>query len=107
MEVLTMTLLRIGVLLAMSLASVVPFADRSYAVTAPVNPADFSAEITNPLFPLSSLGPKVFEGHETDPETDAVKTTRLESRVMPDTATVDGVAVLILEERAFENGQLV
>ncbi|TMF03688.1 MAG: hypothetical protein E6I38_13620, partial [Chloroflexi bacterium] len=30
--------------------------------SAALNPADFSTNITNPLFPLSTLGPKVFEG---------------------------------------------
>jgi hypothetical protein len=73
----------------------------------PVDPASFSPVITNPLFPLSSLGLKIFEGTDTDPETGETISERLESRVLPDTATVDGVTVLVLEEKAYEDGELV
>lgn len=69
------------------------------------NPADFSTHITNPLFPLSSLGPKVFTGLEASDNGEV--TTRLESEVLPNTITVAGVEVLVLEERAYEGGELV
>jgi hypothetical protein len=72
-----------------------------------INPSDFSTNITNPFFPLSSLGPKVFEGEEIDPDTSEVITTRLESRVLPTTTTIAGVEVLILEEKAYANGELI
>jgi hypothetical protein len=72
-----------------------------------INPADFSPVITNRLFPLSSLGPKVLVGKTTDPDTDQTVEERLESRVLPDTAVVDGVTVLVLEEKAYVDGELV
>jgi hypothetical protein len=76
--------------------------------TAPaINPADFQSRVDNPLFPLSSLGPKAFEGEEPDPDTGEMLKTRLESTVLPDTDTVAGVEVLVLEEKDYENGELV
>jgi hypothetical protein len=72
-----------------------------------IDPADYSTSITNPLFPLSSIGPKVFEGEETDPDTGETIETRLESRVLPETTVVAGVTVTVLEEKAFEDGELV
>ena len=74
---------------------------------ATLNPADFKPVIDNPLFPLSSLGPKVFEGEEKDPDTGEVIKTRLESTVLPQTTTVAGVEVLVLEEKDYTNGELV
>jgi hypothetical protein len=72
-----------------------------------IDPAEFSATITNPLFPLSSVGPKVFEGTDTDPDTGEVLETRLESRVLPGTEVVAGVTVTVLEEQDYEDGELV
>jgi hypothetical protein len=72
-----------------------------------IDPADYSTSITNPLFPLSSIGPKVFEGEETDPDTDETLVARLESRVLPETTVVAGVTVTVLEEKAYEDGELV
>jgi hypothetical protein len=71
-----------------------------------IDPEDFSAELTNPYFPLSLVGPKVFIGEETDDEGETVE-TRLESRLLPETTVVDGVTVVILEERAYEDGELI
>jgi hypothetical protein len=73
----------------------------------PVDPSEFSPVITNPLFPLSLLGPKVFVGEDTDPDTDETVEERLESRVLPETTVVAGVTVLILEEKAYVDGELV
>jgi len=75
--------------------------------SAALNPADFSTNITNPLFPLSTLGPKVFEGQDTDPDTGEVVDARLESAVLGKTRKVAGVEVLVLQEDVFANGQLV
>ena len=72
-----------------------------------INPADFQASITHPLFPLSLIGPKVFVGEEIDPDTGEAVDTRLESRVLAKTETVAGVTVLALEEKAYEDGELV
>jgi hypothetical protein len=73
----------------------------------PIDPASFSPVITNPLFPLSSLGPKTFVGEDTDEETGETVEERLESRVLPETATVAGVTVLVLEEKGYVDGDLV
>jgi len=75
--------------------------------SAALNPADYSTNITNPLFPLSSLGPKVFEGQDTDPDTGEVINTRLESTVLSKTRKVAGVQTLVLEEKVFNDDELV
>jgi len=72
-----------------------------------LNPADFQASIDNPLFPLSSLGPKVFEGEEPDPDTGEVIKTRLESTVLPNRDVIAGVEVTVLQEKDYEDGELV
>ena len=89
------------------IACCIAFADMPARAQQTIDPTDFSPTITNPLFPLSSLGPKLFEGEETDPDTGETIETRLESRVLAGTETVAGVTVAVLEERAYEGGQLV
>src|SRR2546425_2908596 len=76
------------------------------ASAAPI-PAVFSTNITNPLFPLSTLGPKVFEGQDTDPDTGEVVDARLESAVLGKTRKVAGVEVLVLQEKVFANDELI
>jgi len=75
--------------------------------TPAISPADFQIRIDNPLFPLSSLRPKVFEGEERNPETGEAIKTRLESTAMPQTTVVAGVEVMVLQEKNYENGELV
>jgi hypothetical protein len=72
-----------------------------------IDPAEFSPTITNPYFPLSTLGPKVFEGEDTDPDTGETTPTRLESTVLAETIDVGGVTVTVLEEKAYDDGELV
>ena len=72
-----------------------------------IDPADFQAKVDHPFYPLASLGPRVFEGEETDPETGLVIKTRLESTVLPQTEVVAGVEVTVLQEKNYENGELV
>ena len=72
-----------------------------------INPAEFSAELTNPLFPLSSFSKQVYEGAETDPETGETTSTRVEITVLPDEKTVAGVKVLVVRDDAYEDGELV
>jgi hypothetical protein len=74
---------------------------------ASLDPADFQAEVDNPFFPLSSLGPQVYEGEEPDADTGEMIETRVESTVLPETDTVAGVAVTVVEAKDFENGELV
>jgi hypothetical protein len=78
---------------------------RAPASAAP-DPADFQPVITNQFFPLSSLAFKVFRGSETDEEGARIE-TRLESRLLSRTEIVAGVSVAVLEEKAFEDGELV
>jgi len=92
---------------AVVLAPALTSAGGSGAAPAVINPADFSTNITNPLFPLSSLGTKVFEGQDTDPDTGQVIETRLESVVLGKSRKVAGVEVLVLEEKAFADGELI
>jgi hypothetical protein len=72
----------------------------------PLDPADFSTHISNPLFPISLTGPKVFDGEEEDDEGDLVP-SRLESRVLPQTKVVAGVTTAVLEEKAYVDGVIV
>ena len=72
-----------------------------------IDPADFQAQITNPLFPISLTGPRVYQGRETDPETGETIESRLESRVLDQTEVVMGVTVAVLEEKAYEDGELI
>ncbi len=74
---------------------------------AAVDPADFQPAITNPLFPISLTGPKVFAGAETDPDTGETIETRLESRVLAQTETLIGVTLTVLEEKAYADGELI
>jgi hypothetical protein len=72
-----------------------------------IDPADFQAEVDNPFFPLSSLGPQVYEGEEPDPDTGDMIGTRVESTVLPETDTVAGIEVTVVEEKDFEGDELV
>ena len=72
-----------------------------------IDPADFSSHVDNPLFPVGSIGTYVYEGQETDPETGESFTTRVEMTVLPQTDVVGGVEVRVVQDQAFENGELV
>ncbi|HEU0075686.1 MAG TPA: hypothetical protein VFS30_16925 [Dehalococcoidia bacterium] len=97
----------LALLAALALATAVSFAPITpAAATQQIDPTHFSSQITNTYLPLSLVGPKLFIGEETDDEGEAVE-TRLESRLLPETTVVAGVTVAILEERAYEDGELV
>ena len=89
------------------MAPAIGLAGNDSAPSANLNPRDFSTNIDNPLFPLSTLGPKTFEGQDTDPDTGEVLATRLESAVLGKTRKVAGVEVLVLEEKVLANDELV
>jgi hypothetical protein len=95
----------LALLAALAFAAAVPLAGTSTAQQE-LDPADFSTEITNSYFPLSLVSPRVYLGEEEDDEGETVE-TRLESRLLPETTIVAGVTVAILEERAYEDGELV
>ena len=98
--------LTIGMMVVVVIAAALAPAAAPASAEAP-NPSDFSAAITHPLFPLSSLGPKIFDGQETDADTGKTIKTRLESRVLPQTAVVAGITVTVLEEKAYADGALI
>ena len=81
--------------------------DGKQTPTPTLNPADFQAGVDNPFFPLSSLGLTVFEGEEPDPDTGETLQVRIEAKVLPDTDIVAGIEVTVVEDKAFENGELV
>jgi hypothetical protein len=83
--------------------------DDGNSSTAPVSfdPADFTTTIDNPLFPLSSFSEMVYEGEETDPETNETIEVRVVMTVQDETKTVAGVEVLVVKDEAFEDGELV
>jgi hypothetical protein len=100
-------LLDVLALLLLVTVSLAAFGGGTQRAAAAINPADFQTKIDNPLFPLSSLAPRVFEGEERDPDTNALIKTRVESTVLPSTDVVDGVQVAVLNEKDFQNGELV
>jgi hypothetical protein len=79
--------------------------ETSRAQVQQINPADFQTNITNPYFPVSLVGRKVFEGEEQDGR-DVIK-TRLESRILPQTKVIMGVTTAVLEEKEYEDGELI
>jgi hypothetical protein len=72
-----------------------------------LDPAEFSASVDNPLFPLSTLRVMVYEGSEGDPDSDETVEIRSESRVLERTKRVSGVPVTVVDVREFEDGELV
>jgi hypothetical protein len=77
------------------------------AAPADIDPADFSATVDNPLFPLSTFTTQVYEGEETDPDTGETIETRVEITVLDETKTIAGVEVTVVRDEAFEDGELV
>ena len=49
----------------------------------------------------------MFEGEERDPDTGETIRTRLESTVLPETDVVAGVEVTVVQEKEYEDGELV
>ena len=83
-----------------------PAAPVASAASDAPNPADFSANITNPLFPLSSLRTIEFSGTQRDRDGDTVK-TRSVKHLLDKTDTIAGVVVAVLEVKEYEDDQLV
>jgi hypothetical protein len=73
---------------------------------AAIDPANFQATVDSTFFPLSTLGPTVFEGLETDPDPGKVIELRVESTVLAETDTVAGVEVTVVEVKDYEDGEL-
>lgn len=75
--------------------------------TPAIDSASFSIDVTNPFFPLPLGAVRIFEGEETDPETGETHHFRIEETVLPDTAEVMGIPVVVLQVNEFEDGQLI
>jgi hypothetical protein len=69
------------------------------------DPADFSATITHPLFPLASVPNTEFAGRKQ--KDGATVETRVVSRLLDKTDTLAGVTVAVVEVKDYENGALV
>jgi hypothetical protein len=65
-----------------------------------INPADFSADITNPFFPQPVGQGRVYEGEEEG------VSIRIEEEVLAETETVAGVEVRPLEVNEYEDDEL-
>lgn len=96
----------LGVGALMLLGAVSPLAGTAQAQTAAVDPANYSAIIDHPLFPLSGMAPKILAGASRDTATGQISKERVELRVSPATEIVAGVAVTVLEEFGYVDGQL-
>jgi len=92
---------------SVTVAPVVTSAGGNKGASANLDSGEFSTHIDNPLFPLSNLDTKIFEGEEIDPDTGDIITTRLESTVLDKTRRVAGIRVLVLEEKAYEDDELI
>src|SRR5439155_25809554 len=81
------------------MAPAIGLAGNDSAPSANLNPRDFSTNIDNPLFPHSTLGPKTFEGQDTDPDTGQDIETVLESVFLGKSRKIGGVVVRVIEEK--------
>jgi hypothetical protein len=70
-------------------------------------PSLFTAEVTNPYFPLPVGTMRVYEGQETDPESSETHEFRIEERVLAEPFEVMGVPVTVLEVTEYEDGELI
>jgi hypothetical protein len=73
--------------------------------TEAINPADFSATITHPLFPLSSARNTEFAGREKKDDGGTTE-VRVVSRLLDKTDTIAGVTVTAVEVTEHKDGQL-
>lgn len=69
-----------------------------------LDPALFSTVITNPLFPLASIREEVLEGEDRDG--DRAVTVRIEVVVLPETTTVAGIEVAVVEVKEYADGEI-
>ena len=72
-----------------------------------IDPANFSPQVDNPLFPVSSFGTLELSGTERDSKSGKTIEVREVTRRLDKTDTVSGVGVATLEVKEYENDQLV
>jgi hypothetical protein len=77
------------------------------ALGAAPDPSDCSSDVDHELVPLTSVGQKVFEGSEKDPDTGVTILTRAEQSVLAEPETVAGYPVTGVESHGFEDGAQV
>jgi hypothetical protein len=73
----------------------------------PLDPAQLSTRVVNPLFPASTVRSKTMRGTEHDEESGRLIRVRIETRLLRRTRRVAGVPVLAVQDRDFESGRLV
>jgi hypothetical protein len=93
-----------GSVLVLALGAPCVLAQEATPVT---DPAAFSSVVTNPLFPLASIRREVLEGEEQDPESDEPIAIHIELAVLPETTTIAGIEVTVVEVNEYEDGKLV
>jgi hypothetical protein len=72
----------------------------------PLDPAQFSATVDNPLFPISKLHFTRMSGSERDPDSGRRISLRGRMRRLPATTRVAGFPVTVVQDDEFENGRL-
>jgi hypothetical protein len=72
-----------------------------------IDPADFSATVDNPMFPLVAGTEYLYEGEETDEDTGESFSLRVESKVLDEAKTVAGIDVTVVEVHEYEDDELV
>ena len=75
--------------------------------TPALDPGAFSPTVTNPYFPLASVTSRTFEGDFTDAETGETVHERVEERVLPETTTVAGIEVTVVEVREYADDEII
>ena len=73
-----------------------------------INPADFSSNITNRYFPISTMQTLSYVGEEEDLDTgEIIETSGTWTIMAGQQKTVAGVNVLVVKDEAFEDGELI
>jgi len=72
-----------------------------------IDPADFQSTVDNPYFPLPQGSIFVYEGKEADADTGETLQVRGEVTVLLETFVVAGVETTVVEDKVYEDGELV
>jgi hypothetical protein len=81
--------------------------DRTAQAEPPLDAAQFSTTVDNPLLPLSTMRFKSLRGTERGEDGGRLVRVRVETRVLRRSRRVAGVPVLVVQDRDFEDGELV
>jgi hypothetical protein len=72
-----------------------------------VDPAEVSAVVDNPYFPLAAGTRAIYEGEEVNPDTGETIELRVEALVREATTKVSGIEVTVVDISEFEDGEVV